>query len=352
MGVEIAPEVALRRPDADEPASLRAPLVDRFGRTIDYLRVSVTDRCNLRCVYCMGEDVTFVPREEVLSLEELGRMCSAFVGLGVRRIRFTGGEPLARRNVMSLIEAVSRHLATGMLDEITLTTNGTLLARYATALRAAGVRRVNVSLDTLDPARFAEITRCGKLSRVLEGVDAALDAGLAVKLNAVASRDMGAGQVEDLMRFAHARGMDLTLIEMMPLGAIGGCVDSYLPLTEVRARIAARFTLVDVPERTAGPAEYVRVAETGGRLGFIRAVSHRFCGSCNRVRVTCTGQLALCLGHDETVDLRGPMRASPCDDLLMRTIADAIARKPAGHAFSIRPKAPPSVRRTMNTTGG
>ena len=353
MAAEITHKFSGRhQPDPYGLDSSHPSLVDGFGRTIDYLRVSVTDRCNLRCVYCMGEDVTFVPRGEVLSLEELDRLCSAFVALGVRRIRFTGGEPLARRNVLTLIENVSRHLATGMLDEITLTTNGTLLASSARALFSAGVRRINVSLDTLDSEQFSKITRCGKFTRVIEGLDAARDAGLAVKLNAVVMRNVDLQQVQKLMLFAHARGMDLTLIEMMPLGANTNFVEAYLPLPVIRARIAEQYTLVEQTARTAGPAEYVHVAETGGRLGFIGAVSHPFCGSCNRVRLTCTGQLALCLGQDQTVNLREPMRKSPNDDVLMQAIVEANARKPAGHAFSTKSDSPPSMRRMMNATGG
>jgi cyclic pyranopterin phosphate synthase len=323
-------------------------LIDGFDRKIDYLRVSVTDHCNFRCVYCMGEDVTFLPKSEVLSLDEMDRLCSAFVGLGVRRLRLTGGEPLARKNVMSLVRALSRHLHSGALDEITMTTNGSLLARHAEDLKAAGVRRINVSLDSLNPATFAALTRRGDLTQVLEGVDAALAAGLSVKINAVAMGGVNEHDLERLMLFAHGRGMDLTLIEAMPIGS-GGGGNRYLPLSAIRERLSKRFTLEDVPDPRSGPARYVLVEETGGRLGFITPITHSFCNTCNRLRVTCTGQLALCLGHDLSIDLKTPLRASEANDLLIRTICDAVARKPRGHHFQ---RNHPTVTRSMSMTGG
>ncbi|HXP97510.1 MAG TPA: GTP 3',8-cyclase MoaA [Telmatospirillum sp.] len=326
-------------------------LIDGFDRKIDYLRVSVTDHCNFRCVYCMGDDVTFLPKSEVLSLDEMDRLCSTFVALGVRRLRLTGGEPLARKNVMSLVHGLSRHLRSGALDEITLTTNGSLLARHAKELKAAGVRRINVSLDTLDPTIFAAITRRGDIAQVLEGIDRALAAGLSVKINAVAMRGITELGLENLMLFAHGRGMDLTLIEAMPIGSGGGTQsDRYLPLSSVRQRLSKRFTLEDVPDRNSGPARYVLVEETGGRLGFITPITHSFCNHCNRLRVTCTGQLALCLGHDLSIDLKSPLRASEANDLLIQAICDGIARKPRGHHFVTAQR--PTVTRSMSMTGG
>src|ERR1700727_3511183 len=276
-------------------ASLSRPMTDPFGRTISYLRVSVTDRCDLRCFYCMSEDMTFLPKADLLTLEELDRLCSAFIAKGVRRLRLTGGEPLVRRNVMSLVRSLSRHLTTGALDELTLTTNGSQLARFADELRDCGVRRINVSLDTLDPDKFRAITRWGNLDNVLAGIDAAQAAGLKIKINTVALRDVNEDEIPALMQWAHGRGMDLTLIEVMPLGEIGeGRLDQYLPLSMVRARLAQRFTLEDLDYRTGGPARYVRIAETGGRLGFITPLTHNFCESCHRVRLTCTGTLYMC----------------------------------------------------------
>ncbi len=331
-----------------------APLTDPFGRAITYLRVSVTDRCDFRCVYCMAEDMTFLPKREVLSLEELDRLCSAFVGRGVRKLRLTGGEPLVRRNLMELVRSLSRHLASGALDELTLTTNGSQLARFAGELAAAGVKRINVSVDTLDPARFKAITRWGDLGKVQAGIAAALEAGLKVKINAVALKGVNEDEIERLIAWAHGLGMDLTLIETMPLGEIDGDrTDQYLPLSLVRARLAQRFTLEDIPYKTGGPARYVRVAETGGRLGFITPLTHNFCESCNRVRVTCTGTLYMCLGQEDAADLRAPLRASEGDDLLHAAIEAAIARKPKGHDFVIdRRSARPAVGRHMSVTGG
>ena len=330
-----------------------APLIDPFQRAITYLRVSVTDRCDLRCVYCMAEDMTFLPKREVLSLEELDRLSSAFVRLGVRKLRLTGGEPLVRGNIMSLIRGLGRHLETGQLDELTLTTNGTQLAKHAAELADCGVRRINVSLDTLDPDKFRAITRWGDLSKVIEGIDAAQAAGLKIKINAVALKDFNDREIPDLMRWAHGRGMDLTLIETMPMGEIEeDRTDRYLPLSQMRAQLAEDFTLTDNAYRTGGPARYVTVAETGGRLGFITPMTHNFCESCNRVRLTCTGTLYLCLGQNDAADLRLPLRASDDDALLSQAIDEAIGRKPKGHDFIIDRRNRPAVARHMSVTGG
>ncbi len=334
----------------------RAPapsLVDPFGRAITYLRVSVTDRCDFRCVYCMSEDMAFLPKRDLLTLEELDRLCSAFVAQGVRKLRITGGEPLVRKNVMSLFRALGRHLATGALEELTLTTNGSQLGKYAAELAEIGVRRVNVSIDTLDRDKVRAITRWGDLDRVLEGVAAAEAAGLQIKINAVALKDVNEHEIEHLMTWCHGRGYDLTLIETMPLGEIGDDrTDQYLPLNTVRARLAEKFTLGEIPYRTGGPARYVRVAETGGRLGLITPMTHNFCESCNRVRVTCTGTLYMCLGQEDAADLRAPLRASEGDNLLNAAITAAIARKPKGHDFVIARAGGPSVSRHMSVTGG
>jgi len=331
-----------------------AGMVDPFGRRVTYLRVSVTDRCDFRCVYCMSEHMTFLPKKDLLTLEELDRLCSAFVAKGVTKLRITGGEPLVRKNIMWLFRALSRHLETGALEELTLTTNGSQLPRYATELVDCGVKRINVSLDTLRPDRFKAITRWGDFSRVMEGLEAADKAGLAVKINAVALKGVNEDEIEDLLRFAHGRGYDLTLIETMPLGDIDGDrTDQYLPLSIVRARLMDRFTLEDIPYRTGGPARYVRVAETGGRLGFITPLTHNFCESCNRVRLTCTGTLYMCLGQEDAADLRTPLRASPDDALLSAAIDEAISRKPKGHDFVIdRRTRRPAVSRHMSVTGG
>jgi cyclic pyranopterin phosphate synthase len=329
-----------------------APMIDRFGRRISYLRVSVTDRCDFRCVYCMAEDMIFLPRQSVLSLEELDRLASAFVARGVRKLRLTGGEPLVRRNIMSLIGSLSRHLGKG-LDELTLTTNGSQLARYADALTDCGVARINVSLDTLDPVKFRAITRFGDLAQVMRGIDAADRAGIKIKINTVALRDINEDEIADLIRWSHGRGFDLTLIETMPMGEIDADrTDQYLPLSLVRARLSQLFTLDETDYRTGGPARYVKVRETGGRLGFITPMTHNFCESCNRVRVTCTGTLYMCLGQEATVDLRAPLRASASDDYLHAAIDEAIARKPKGHDFVIDRDAKPSVARFMSATGG
>ena len=330
-------------------------MLDPFGRTITYLRVSITDRCDFRCVYCMAEDMTFLPKAELLTLEELDQLCSAFVRLGVRKLRLTGGEPLVRKNVMSLLRALSRHRRSGALDELTLTTNGSQLARHAAELKACGVERVNVSIDTLDPDRFAAITRWGKLDQVLGGVEAAAAAGLKVKVNAVALKGVNEDELDRMVAWCGERGFDLTFIEVMPMGDIGGenRLDQYLPLSVVRARLAQSWTLEDTDYRTGGPARYVRVRETGGRLGFITPLTHNFCESCNRVRVTCTGTLYMCLGQEDAADLRAPLRASESDDALEAAIRAAIARKPKGHDFIIdRRQSGPAVPRHMSVTGG
>jgi cyclic pyranopterin phosphate synthase len=335
-------------------ADARPPLVDPFGRGITYLRVSVTDRCDFRCVYCMAEHMSFLPKADLLTLEELDRLCSAFVARGVRKLRLTGGEPLVRRGIMTLFATLSRHLASGALDELTLTTNGSQLAKYATELKSYGVRRINVSLDTLDADKFRAITRWGELPGVLAGIDAAQAAGLKVKINEVALKGVNEDEFPQLIEWAHSRGMDLTLIEVMPLGEIGeGRLDQYLPLSLVRARLNERFTLEDLDYRTGGPARYVRVAETGGRLGFITPLTHNFCESCNRVRVTCTGTLYMCLGQEDAADLRKPLRASEGNDLLHAAIEEAISRKPKGHDFVIdRRHQRPALARHMSVTGG
>jgi GTP 3',8-cyclase len=329
-------------------------MIDPFGRTITYLRVSVTDRCDLRCFYCMSEDMTFLPKADLLTLEELDRLCSVFISKGVRKLRLTGGEPLVRRNMMSLVRSLSRHLTSGALDELTLTTNGSLLAKFADELAAAGVRRINVSLDTLDAARFRAITRWGDMDKVMSGIKAAQAAGLHVKINAVALKNVNEDEIPDLIAWAHGEGMDLTLIEVMPLGDIGpGRVEQYLPLSLIRTRLENKFTLTDIEERTGGPARYVRVRETGGKLGFITPMTHNFCEQCNRVRITCTGTIHTCLGQEDAADLRRPLRASTDDALLSAAIDRAIGNKPKGHDFIIdRRHSRPSVSRHMSVTGG
>jgi GTP 3',8-cyclase len=330
------------------------PMIDPFGRSITYLRVSVTDRCDFRCVYCMSEHMSFLPKQDLLTLEELDRLCSAFVAKGARKLRITGGEPLVRRDIMTLFRSLSRHLGSGALDELTLTTNGSQLARHAAELADCGVKRVNVSLDTLKPDRFKALTRWGDLARVLEGVDAAQAAGLAVKINAVALAGDTEAEADDLIRWAHGRGMDLTFIEVMPLGEIDAQrVDQYLPLSRLRADLMQRWTLADSSHGTGGPARYMDVKETGGRLGFITPLTHNFCESCNRVRVTCTGTLYMCLGQEDATDLRRPLRASEGDELLHAAIDEAIGRKPKGHDFVIdRRTRAPAVGRHMSMTGG
>jgi cyclic pyranopterin phosphate synthase len=330
-------------------------MIDPFGRHITYLRVSVTDRCDFRCVYCMAEDMTFLPKADVLSLEELERLCSAFVRRGVRKLRLTGGEPLVRKNVMSLFRGLGRHLESGALEELTLTTNGSQLGRYARELADVGVKRVNVSIDTLDKDKFRQLTRWGDLDQVMRGVDAAQNAGLRIKINAVALRGVNDMEFEDLIRWSHGRGMDLVLIEVMPMGEIGSeaRLDQYLPLSMARADISRRLTLTETDYRTGGPARYFKVEETGGRLGFITPLTHNFCESCNRVRLTCTGTLFMCLGQEDAADLRAPLRASADDALLDQAITEAIARKPKGHDFVIdRRHTRPAVGRHMSVTGG
>ena len=329
-------------------------MLDPFGRKITYLRVSVTDRCDFRCVYCMAEDMAFLPKKDLLTLEELDRMCSAFVRKGVRKLRLTGGEPLVRRDVMKLVRSLGRHVRAGALDELTLTTNGSQLARFAGELVEAGIKRINVSVDTLDTDKFSAITRWGKLDQVLGGIAAAQAAGLKVKINTVALRGVNEDEIETLMVWAHERGMDLTLIETMPMGEIDGDrTEQYLPLSLVRARLAQRYALDEIDYRTGGPARYVQVRETGGTLGFITPLTHNFCESCNRVRLTCTGMLYMCLGQDDAADLRAPLRASANDALLDTAIDEAISRKPKGHDFIIdRRHQKPAVARHMSMTGG
>lgn len=336
------------------PAPANVPMVDPFGRSISYLRVSVTDRCDFRCTYCMAENMNFLPKKDLLTLEELDRLCSAFIAKGVRKLRLTGGEPLVRKNIMFLVRNLARHLDGGGLDELTLTTNGSQLARFAGELADCGVRRINVSLDTLDPRKFAEITRWGDFAKVMEGIDAARKAGIRVKINAVALKDFNEDEIADLLRYAHGNGMDLTLIETMPMGETGeDRTDRYLPLSTVRQRLESQFTLSDIPYRTGGPARYVEVKETGGRLGFITPLTHNFCESCNRVRLTCTGTLYMCLGQEDAADLRAALRASDDDTLLAAAIDEAISRKPKGHDFVIdRDHRRPAVARHMSVTGG
>ena len=330
------------------------PLVDPFGRAITYIRVSVTDRCDFRCVYCMSEDMTFLPKQDLLSLEELDRLCSAFVRLGTRKIRVTGGEPLARRGVMTLFRSLSRHIGAGALDELTVTTNGSQLARYAQELRDCGVERVNVSLDSLNPDRFRKLTRWGDFAQVMKGIDAADAAGLKIKINAVALKGVNDEEAPEMIAWAHGRGFDLTFIEVMPLGDVAEArFDQYLPLTELRAQLSRRYTLTPSTHASGGPARYFDIAETGGRLGFITPLTHNFCESCNRVRVTCTGTLYMCLGQDDAADLREPLRRSESDAPLETAIRAAIARKPKGHDFLIeRTESHASTRRHMSVTGG
>ncbi|MBU6506069.1 MAG: GTP 3',8-cyclase MoaA [Alphaproteobacteria bacterium] len=330
-------------------------MIDPFGRHITYLRVSVTDRCDFRCVYCMAEDMAFLPKAEVLTLEELDRAAGAFVRMGVRKLRLTGGEPLVRRNVMSLIRALGRHLTTGDLDELTITTNGSQLGRYAGELKAAGMRRINVSLDTLDPAKFTAITRWGKLDQVLDGLRAAKDAGLEIKINTVALKGVNDDELDRLVAWCGERGFDQTLIEVMPMGEIGegARLEQYLPLSVVRAKLKSKWTLDETDYRTGGPARYYVVRETGRRLGFITPLTHNFCESCNRVRLTCTGTLYMCLGQQDAADLRAPLRASESDAPMEEAIREAIARKPKGHDFVIDRRHPaPAVPRHMSVTGG
>ncbi len=329
-------------------------MIDPFGRRITYVRVSVTDRCDFRCVYCMTEEMEFLPKAQVLTLEELDRLCTAFIRRGVRKLRITGGEPLVRRNIMHLLRALSRHLGSGALEELTLTTNGSQLARCARELVDCGVERINVSVDTLDARKFAEITRRGRLEQVMEGLAAAKAAGLRIKINTVALRGINEDEFDDLVVWCGCEGFDLCLIETMPLGDIDGDrTDQYLPLSTVRKRLERRWTLVDSTYRTGGPARYAEIVETGRRIGFITPLTHNFCETCNRVRVTCTGTLFMCLGQEDAADLRTPLRASESDIPLLAAIDAAIARKPKGHDFVIdRQHTRPTLARHMNATGG
>lgn len=347
------PGLVQERTQKAAPPAARAPLADSLGRRVTYVRVSVTDRCDFRCAYCMSDDVVFLPRSDLLSLEELDRLCSAFVARGVRKLRVTGGEPLVRRGIMGLFRDLSRHLASGALDELTLTTNGSQLSRYAAELADLGVRRVNVSLDTLDAEKFRVLTRRGDLARVLAGIDAAQAAGLAVKINTVALRGFNDDAFVPLLEWAHGRGMDLTFIEVMPLGEEGSAgTDRFMPLGEVAARLSQRFTLEPSPHATGGPARYMRVRETGGRLGFITPLSHNFCESCNRVRITCAGMLYPCLGQEQASDLRASLRTQ--DDAALREAIDAaLWRKPRGHDFvAQRQGGRQALARPMSLTGG
>jgi GTP 3',8-cyclase len=329
------------------------PLIDPYGRAVTYLRVSVTDRCDLRCTYCMSEHMQFLPRPEVLDLEELDRLCSTFIGLGVRQLRLTGGEPLLRRDFIVLVRSLSRHLKSGALNELTLTTNATQLAKYADELAAAGIKRINVSLDSLKSSQFATITRRDKLDAVLEGITAATQAGIKVKINTVALAKDNQSELPDLIAWAHSQGHDISLIETMPLGDVGSDrTDQYLSLKNVREHLDSFWTLRDLPDRTGGPARYVRIDETGGRLGFITPLSHNFCESCNRVRITCTGQMFMCLGQDDAVDLRAPLREGISNEALTRAIFDGIGRKPKGHDFMAERLVTPALVRHMSMTGG
>ena len=329
-------------------------MIDPFDRIVDYIRISVTDRCDFRCIYCMSENMTFLPKKDLLTLEELDRLCTAFISLGVKKIRLTGGEPLVRRNIMSLFRSLGRHLDTGALEELTVTTNGSQLARYADELASAGVRRVNVSVDTLDKAKFEAITRWGKYDKVFAGIAAAKAAGLAVKINAVALKGVNDDEFDRMIGWCGEEGFDLTLIETMPLGEIDGDrTEHYLPLSTVRADLERRWRLTDLADRTGGPARYVRIEETGGRLGFITPLSHNFCESCNRVRVTCTGRMYMCLGQEDEADLCTPLRASEGDEPVKQAILEGISRKPKGHDFFIdRHHSQPALSRHMSVTGG
>jgi cyclic pyranopterin phosphate synthase len=328
-------------------------MVDPFGRMVSYLRVSVTDRCDFRCVYCMSEDMNFLPKQDLLTLEELDRLCGVFIDKGVKKLRITGGEPLVRRDIMTLFRSLSKRLG-GELEELTLTTNGSQLARYAKELADCGIKRINVSLDTLDPVKFKAITRWGDLDKVLSGIVEARRAGIAVKINAVALKGVNDGEVEEMIRWAHGDGMDMTFIEVMPMGDIEpDRFDQFWSLSQLRGQLLSSFTMDEIDYRTGGPARYVKVRETGGRIGFITPMTHNFCESCNRVRVTCTGTLYMCLGQDDAADLRTPLRSSTSNALLSDTIDRAILRKPKGHDFIIeRDGSRPAVARHMSVTGG
>ncbi len=354
LGIQIEKVTLVDNYDLTAAPDLGASMIDPFGRAISYLRVSVTDRCDFRCVYCMAEDMTFLPKKDLLTLEELDRLCTVFVEKGVRKLRLTGGEPLVRKNIMHFIRQLSRHLRSGALEELTLTTNGSQLVRFADELADCGVKRINVSMDTLDPDKFHDITRWGKLDRVMQGIEAAEKAGLQIKINAVALKGFNDAELPEMMRWAHGRGMDMTVIETMPMGEIDADrTDQYLPLSQLRAELERQFVLTDIPYKTGGPARYVKVEETGGRLGFITPMTHNFCESCNRVRLTCTGTLYMCLGQDDAADLRAPLRASEGNELVSETIDEAIGRKPKGHDFIIdRNTRRPAVQRHMSVTGG
>ena len=340
--------MAVLTPDPKEDA-----MIDPFGRAVSYLRVSVTDRCDFRCVYCMSEDMAFLPKQNLLTLEELDRLCGIFVDKGVKKLRITGGEPLVRRDIMTLFRALSKRLGNG-LEELTVTTNGSQLERFAPELAACGIKRINVSLDTLDAAKFRAITRWGDLDRVLQGIAAAQKAGIAVKINAVALKGVNEDEIETMIRWSHERGMDITFIEVMPMGDIEpDRFDQYWPLSAVKARLLDQFTLDEIDYRTGGPARYVRARETGGRIGFITPLTHNFCESCNRVRLTCTGMLYMCLGQDDSADLRTVLRASQDNRVVSDAIDRAILRKPKGHDFIIdRAGTRPAVGRHMSVTGG
>jgi cyclic pyranopterin phosphate synthase len=328
-------------------------MIDPFGREVTYLRVSVTDRCDFRCRYCMSEDMTFLPKRDLLSLEELDRLCSAFIRLGVKKLRLTGGEPLVRRNIITLIQGLSRHLESGDLEELTLTTNGSQLAQHAQELANCGVKRLNVSVDSLDPNKFKDITRRGSLDQVLNGLQAAKDAGLKIKINTVALKGVNDDEFDDLIKWCGNEGFDLTFIETRPMGEIDDDrTDHYLSLTQMRKNLEETWTLADIPLKTGGPATYVSVGETGGRVGFITPMSHNFCEGCNRVRVTCTGTLYMCLGQNDQADLITPLRQSEGDEFLLQTIEEAISRKPKGHDFVIDRNSRPAVSRHMSVTGG
>ena len=334
---------------------MNAPLIDPFARPITYLRVSVTDRCDFRCVYCMAENMAFLPKADLLTLEELDRMCSTFIGLGVEKLRITGGEPLVRKGIMTFFRAMSRHLDSGALKELTLTTNGSQLRRFAAELADCGVRRINISLDTLDEKKFADITRWGRLPQVLDGIEAAKAAGLRVKINAVALKGFNEDEQFSITDWCAREGHDLTWIEVMPMGDLGNedRLDQYWALSDLRARYAERFTITDLAERSGGPARYVRLEETGQKIGFITPLTHNFCESCNRVRLTCTGELFMCLGQEDMADLRAPLRASAGNDLLEQAIRRAIAHKPKGHDFDYsRQKVQGQMTRHMSHTGG
>ena len=330
-------------------------LIDPFNRTITYLRVSVTDRCDFRCVYCMSENMNFLPKADLLTLEELDKMCSAFISQGVEKLRITGGEPLVRRNIMEFFESISRHLKTGELKELTLTTNGSQLHRFAEKLSEIGIKRINVSLDTLNEQKFSKITRWGRLSQVLKGIDAALAAGIKIKINTVALKDFNEDELEEIVQWCANRKMDLTFIEVMPMGDIGNenRLNQYWPLSDLRKKLSETWTLYDTDEQTGGPARYVRLNETGQKIGFITPMTHNFCESCNRVRLTCTGELYQCLGQEDQVDLRKILRNHSDTEPLIQAIHNAISKKPKGHDFDYsRQSISGQMTRHMSHTGG